>query len=63
MAALQQDYGIDIVPENESIYQCLFTGDISQQDLFTKLDMICRATNASYEIVGTRIVIRGRGCL
>jgi hypothetical protein len=48
--------------ENESIYNCLFTGDISHQNLYTKLDIICKTLNASYEVVGTKILIHGIGC-
>lgn len=59
---LEKSYGIEIVVENENLYKCLFTGDISQQDLYTRLDVVCQATGASYEIKGTRILIKGNGC-
>jgi hypothetical protein len=59
---LEEIYGIDIVVENENINRCLFTGDITKPNLLKKLDIICQALNASYEIVGTNILIRGSGC-
>jgi transmembrane sensor len=55
-------YGIEIEVENERIYNCEFTGDLSGLDLFTAMKSICIATNSSYEINGTRILIKGKGC-
>lgn len=55
-------YGIDIVVENDNINNCLFTGDISDNNLYNKLKIICLTTNASYEINGTTILVKGKGC-
>lgn len=55
-------YAIDIMVENENIYNCRFTGDITRQSLFDKLDLICQSTNHQYEIKGTKILIKGKGC-
>jgi transmembrane sensor len=62
LPALEKYYGIEIVVENDRIYQCLFTGDISNHGLYTKLDIICESVKATYEIVGTKILIKGKGC-
>jgi hypothetical protein len=59
---LEERYGIEIIPENANINNCVFTGDVSEQDLYTKLKIICLTTNSSYEINGTRILINGKGC-
>lgn len=59
---IEKNYGIEIVVENTNINNCEFTGDVSSQDLYTKLKFICLATNASYEINGTKILIKGNGC-
>ena len=55
-------YLIDITVENAAIYNCVFTGDISNLDLFSALKIICIATNAEYEVNGTKILIKGKGC-
>lgn len=60
--ALSNTYGIEIVVENENLNNCPFTGDITQQDLYTKLEIICQVIKASYEVKGTTIIIRGKGC-
>jgi hypothetical protein len=59
---LEKTYGIEIVVENDRLYNCLFTGNIAPHGLFTKLDIVCGSVNASYEVVGTRILVRGKGC-
>jgi transmembrane sensor len=62
LSSLEKAYGIEIIVERESLYNCLFTGDISQQSLYPKLDLICQSVKASYEIAGTKILIKGKGC-
>ncbi|CAL1519742.1 FecR domain-containing protein [Chitinophaga sp. MM2321] len=62
LSALEKAYGIEIVVENDNLYHCIFTGDVTEQSLYTKLDMITRVINATYEIKGTRILIKGSGC-
>lgn len=60
--SIEDSYGIEIVVENEAINDCVFTGDVSAIDLYTKLKIICLTVNASYEINGTKILIKGKGC-
>lgn len=59
---LQTAYGIEILTEHPGLLQCQFTGDLSNTDLFTQLRIICLATGSSYEVMGTRILIKGSGC-
>lgn len=55
-------YGINIILESENLRNCRFTGDITGQPLYKKIEIICRAIQADYQIQGTDIVIRGNGC-
>ena len=59
---LTKVYGIDINTETKSLDNCHFTGDITRQDLYKKLDIICQSTRSSYEVKGTEIIIKGKGC-
>ncbi|MBC8033119.1 MAG: FecR family protein [Chitinophagaceae bacterium] len=59
---LEEAYGIEIVVSNEEMYQCVFSGDFTKQNLYDGLKIICLATNADFEINGTRILIKGNGC-
>jgi len=60
--SFEKIYAIDIEVENEGISNCHFSGDLSNMDLYKQLDVICQSLNMSYEVIGTRILIRGRGC-
>ena len=59
---LERQYGIEMEIGNDALINCRFTGNITQQSLYSKLELLCRAINAQYEVQGTRIVISGSGC-
>jgi transmembrane sensor len=60
---LEDTYKLEIVLENDKIKNCLFTGDLSNQNMFNKLESICVAFSSSYEIKGTRILLKsGKEC-
>ncbi len=59
---IQKSYGIEIVLENDELNKCNFSGDISEESLYEKLDLICKSIGATYQASGTRILIRGKGC-
>ncbi|HTM91958.1 MAG TPA: FecR family protein [Flavisolibacter sp.] len=56
---IESTYELEIVLENEKLRNCLFTGDLTAQNLFNKLEGICLVFNASYEIKGTKILLKG----
>jgi hypothetical protein len=63
LKAIETTYGIEIILENDKMKLCPFSGNISQHDLYTKLELICQAFQATYEIKGVRILIKsGREC-
>ena len=59
---LREAYGLEIIVENETMNNCILTADITNQHLYTKLDIICAAIGATYEVKGTTILINGKGC-
>ncbi|KAA8481557.1 FecR family protein [Arcticibacter tournemirensis] len=59
---LEKVYGVKIVTRNDAMKHCTFTGDLSGQDLYSKLEFICQSIKASYEIKGVTIYIEGKGC-
>ncbi|HEY3389988.1 MAG TPA: FecR family protein, partial [Prolixibacteraceae bacterium] len=59
---LESVYGIEIIVDNENIYKCDFTGDVSTQEMLEKLHIICLTIGASYEVNGTKILVSGKGC-
>lgn len=59
---LEQTYGITITIENNQLDHCHFTGNITRQGLYEKLDIICQSTQSAYEVKGTEIIMKGKGC-
>lgn len=62
LESLEKAYNVNIQVENESLNNCPFTGEIADENLFNKLELICQAIRATYEIKGTSILIKGTGC-
>ncbi|WP_170982960.1 FecR family protein [Dyadobacter frigoris] len=59
---LQYAYGLKFELINENISNCPVTADLSDQSLYTKLDIISASLNAHYELKGTSIVLSGGRC-
>lgn len=59
LARLEAAYHIEIVIGNEALGKALFSGDIKGQNLFDQLEIICQAVQATYEVRGTRILVKG----
>lgn len=59
---LEKSYNISFIVENEMLNHCPFTGDIHLQDLYSKLDLICQSIGIDYEVKGTSILLKGKGC-
>lgn len=58
----QDTYGIEIRFDNETLSSCTITTTMANESLFEKLDIICQAIGARYEIIDASIVIHGAGC-
>jgi ferric-dicitrate binding protein FerR (iron transport regulator) len=56
---LESAYHIEILLENDNLGKCLFSGDIKGQNIYDQLEIICQSVQASYEIRGTRILVKG----
>lgn len=59
---IEKDFSIQIIVEQEGIYGCTFTGDVSKMKLFDMLEVICKSIGATFEVKGTMILINGKGC-
>lgn len=60
IAQLKKAYEIDFIVENAGLYDNTFTGDLSEQSLYNKLDFLCESIKATYEVSGTSIVIKSK---
>jgi len=59
---ISKAYGINIVYDADILKKCTLTADLRNESFYTKLDLICRAVGASYEIIDGQVVIQSSGC-
>ena len=59
---LSKAYGINIVCDNEVLSKCTVTADLKNEPFYRKLDLICSAIGARYELIDGQVVIQSAGC-
>jgi len=59
---LEQAYGVDIVYDEAVLGNCPLTASFTDEPLFEKLRLICKAVQANYEVLDAQIVVTGPGC-
>ena len=59
---LQELYGIPIVYDEEVISSCSLTATMGNDSFYDKLNMICKAIGATYEVIDGNIVVTAPGC-
>jgi transmembrane sensor len=55
-------YGIEFVISNPRVKDCHITADLNGLSMFTKLELVCKSVDATYEKRGTVVFINGDGC-
>jgi len=60
--SLQEIYGIVIVYDASMLSNCIINAHFSDENLKQRMNAICQAIGASYEILNNRIVISSKGC-
>jgi len=59
---LEENYGIDIVYDEKILAGCSLTTSMNEEGLYERIEIICKAIGAQYEITDSRIVINSNGC-
>lgn len=59
---LEKTYGLPVVYDASSLENCYLTANLTGESLFDKLNIICKITRSSYELVDGQIVIYSKGC-
>ncbi len=62
LSALKKTYSIDIALDNDRLSACNFTGDLSGQSFYNRLEFLCKAIGARYRVDGLTIRLSGAGC-
>ena len=60
--AIEEAYGVEMVFNEEQLSKCLLTTTLSNEDLYDRLSIICKAIHGSYKLNGTQIIIESKGC-
>jgi len=59
---LSKMYGINIVYDSELLKKCTLTADLRNETFYKKLELICKAIGAHYELMDGQVVIQTNGC-
>ena len=59
---LEKVYGIDVVFDEELMKNCTLTVNLSNEDLFQKLEVICKVLEVSYKLIDAQVIIYSKGC-
>lgn len=59
---LEVNYGVEIVFDHALLKDCNLTTSLTDEGLYERIRIICRAIGADYQVVGTRIMIESAGC-
>jgi ferric-dicitrate binding protein FerR (iron transport regulator) len=60
--AIAKAYDITIVYDTELLQHCTVTADLRHEPFYRKLDLVCRAIGATYEVIDGQVVIQAGGC-
>jgi len=60
--AIAKAYDITIVYDTELLQHCTVTADLRHEPFYRKLDLVCRAISANYEVIDGQVVIQAGGC-
>jgi ferric-dicitrate binding protein FerR (iron transport regulator) len=59
---LEENYGVDIHYDEKILAECFLTTSMSDEGLYQRIEIICKAIGAEYTIQDTTITVTGKGC-
>src|SRR5690606_6265177 len=60
--AIASAYDISIVYDEDLLQHCTVTADLRNEPFYRKLDLVCRAVGATYEVIEGQVVIQASAC-
>jgi hypothetical protein len=60
---LEENYGIDIKYDEDILNGCSLTTTMAEEGFFERIEIICKAIGAQYEIIDSTVVVTSDGCL
>lgn len=61
-STIQKAYGISIVYDEELLKECPVTASLSDEPLYGKLELVCNAIEAEYQLIDGQVIISSKGC-
>jgi transmembrane sensor len=61
-STIARAYDVSIVYDTELLKHCTVTADLRNETFYRKLDLVCRAIGATYEIIEGQVVVQASGC-
>jgi len=61
-STIAKAYDISIVYDNELLKHCTVTADLRNETFYRKLELVCRAIGATYEVIDGQVVVQASGC-
>jgi ferric-dicitrate binding protein FerR (iron transport regulator) len=62
LSVLEENYGIDIQYDEDILSNCILTTSMAEEGLYERIQIICSAIGAQYEINEANIIITSNGC-
>ncbi len=59
---IEKMYGIPVQVDAYNFQSCKITATLTHENMYEKLDLLCKSVSATYEIVDGQIIISGNGC-
>jgi len=59
---IEKTYGLSVMYDPVTVKSCYITANLSGESLFEKLNLVCRISRSTYEIVDGQIIIHSLGC-
>lgn len=60
--ALEKAYGIDIQLNRDALVGCTLTTDLSEEGFYQRIEALCHALNAEYQVTEASVIIKSNGC-
>ncbi len=60
--AFSNMYGVNIIFDAKTVNNCVLTTSAADDNIFNRLDIICKAIGATYKVQDAQILIKGSGC-
>jgi transmembrane sensor len=59
---LQKNYGIDILYDEKVLSSCALTTRMEEEGFYERIEIICQAIGATYEVQDAKVLIKSAGC-